>query len=132
MRLHWTIAGNPDGWVVQHVQFAYSAFNDADNSSYTLSSPPTSSYWEAWQVVGGTVQYGGNDYFRTNLFPESTHGTFSITGKVDFYRNSVVGSTSPSGWGSVPEAGILPATTSSPTWWTNSGFNHTLNMSWVE
>ena len=120
------------GWVVQHVQFDYSAiYNDSDNSKYTSPNPPTPSYWEAWRVDLGVASAG--DIFQTRAFPESTHGTALIAGKVCFFEDSAFNSSnSPGGWSTseVSQANFLNATTDKPSWWTGLGYDHKLTVTW--
>jgi RHS repeat-associated protein len=137
----WSVDETMSGWVVQHVQWDFSGiFNDSDDSLYSSSTPPTPSYWEAWRVNQGSVMYEAGDLFQTQSFPQSTHGMATISGKVDFYSDEVfTGShvhgdwgNSPGSWDqwSIPEAGSLHARLTEPSWWSGSGFNHNLTVSW--
>lgn len=129
----WVVDSSVSGWVVQNVNVDYSnIYNDSDGSSYTLPFSVTPNYWEAWRVDFGVFSRSG-DIFQTTNFPGSTYGTATITGKVDFYRDSVFSSTNdPSTWSTsdVLEANGLHATTTQPSWWTGSGFNHNLTVVW--
>ena len=136
MVVEWGVTSNITGWVVQRVQWDWDIRDDATGSQvgYNAPSDPVRDYWEAWRVENGVFStYGSRDFYDTGG-PQlsSTTGFISITGKVDFYRDDVVSSNSPASWGCVSTAGILPATTTQPSWWTGSGFNHNLTLTWVE
>ncbi len=131
MVVSWSVNPLLNGWVVQHVQINNNnVYNDADNS-HRDETPSISSYWEAW--LFDDENRTGSDLFQTRAFDRSTHGSVSMSGKVDFYQNAAFSATnSPGTWSTtaVPAANGLHATTVEPIWWTNSGFNHILTMSW--
>ncbi len=127
----WQIGSGLNGWVVQQVEFDFSnIFNDSDNSPYNYPNPPPSIYWEAWKVSDGVAS--GGDTFQV-AFDPNTYGSATVTGKVDFYGDSVFTTTNhPGNWSvdAVPYANGLNATTSQPSWWTGSGFNHNMKVVW--
>ncbi len=143
MEVGWAIGSSLSGWVVQHIQLTENVFND-NGTPWTAPGPLTSQYWEAWRVNGGVVEVtstiNGKDYFGTRTYDPSTNGSFNFTGKVDFYSDSVfTGSHTSADWGNspgswstnaVPEAGGLHARLTEPNWWTGTGFNHNLTLSW--
>jgi len=137
MIVQWGITGNLTGWVIQHVQFSATAYN-SDGSSYTGAS--SNNYYETWRVVNGqfTGGFDGTDTFRTDLFPDGTYGTATITGNVNFYRDSAFtnlsGNNNPANWTSQQgaPAGDLAFTTTAPSFWGGSTYNHNLTMTWVE
>jgi RHS repeat-associated protein len=120
------------GWIVQMITNDWSGVkNDSDNSKYTPANPPTQKYWEAWRVALGTVSYGGADDWNTIAFPENTHGKFVVSGKFQFYSDTAVSESIPSSWtDGVPEAGPLYSTKTQPSWWTGSGHDRNLTMTW--
>ena len=119
---------------MQQVTFDYSKVYDSTNNP--IESAPRAPYWEAWRVnsdgnISTPLGIDPTDIFRTDPFMMLLyHGTAEIRGKVDFYTDFIVGANSPSGWGGHPNAGILWGTTSHPSWWMGSGFNHRLTVTW--
>jgi RHS repeat-associated protein len=129
-QVRWDVSGTTRGWVVQHVTFDLSGVYNEDGTQYTPPPDLRAEYWEAWHfspTLG--VQYGGLDNFLMT-FPETTYGHARIIGKVDFYSEDAVSSDDPWNWGVIPQAGVLMAKTTQPTFWTGSGFNHRLEMTW--
>jgi hypothetical protein len=82
-------------------------------------------YWEAWQVRGGNIFIGTSnsahnaDTFRVNATPDEKGINFE-EGNAKY----IDGYTDPLTWGNVPEAGNLPATTTQPAGWSDSGTFH--------
>jgi RHS repeat-associated protein len=151
MQVQWGLSGLPsgvDGWVVQRVQWNWSITDNATGVAVQPQgspTPPTSPFWEAWRYesgqwgryVGGSFQaISGWNTDNYGIAPQSanTSGFISITGKVDFYRDSVITTDDPRNWGSgaITVAGDLNAIFSQPSWWTGSGFNHNMKLTWVE
>jgi len=132
MQIHYSVSGTASGWVVQKVTIASNISNN-DGSPYS-GDTLNITYWEAWTVTNGSVQYGGQDNYNTPSFSTSTHGSVVFTGIADFYRTSSISSGAPSTWlaGGVAPAGVLLSTTTAPSWWGNSGFNHNMSLSWTE
>ncbi len=138
--ISFSVNNSMSGWIVQRVVFDYSGVRYSDGSQY--ASAPEDPYWEAWHVISSSTVMGnisvignGNiDTFRTDPFATAwTSGTATITGKIDFYQDSVFNSAnSPLNWnvGAVSRAPVMHATYSEPSWWTGSGFNHKLTMLW--
>jgi RHS repeat-associated protein len=130
----WIVDSSLSGWVVQKVTFDYSGVYLRDGGQY--ESNPRDPYWEAWRVdagvVSGLLGPDPTDTFRTDPFLISANRGFAeIRGVVDFYRDSAIGSSNnPSTWDGHPLSGLLPTTTSLPSWWTGSGFNHSITVSW--
>lgn len=139
MILSLNVNSSYSGWIVQHVTFDLTAvYNDSDNTQYTIPGYNTSyDYWEAWQVTNGSIGIGSTDTFSLN-FPSSTHGTASITGNINFFQSSaftnLTGNNNPANWGThlsgAKPAGDLNATTTEPSFWADSGYNHNMNMTW--
>lgn len=133
MIVRFSVTGDvfTQGWVVQHVSITKDVYNE-DGSRFELS-PFTASYWEAWQVVNGTVQLSGEDTFSTGRYNDAHHGVVSVMGEARFYTNVEVAANSPSTWSTtaIQETGGLPGTTSRPGWWTDSGLlKHELTLRW--
>lgn len=128
-RVKFTAPGKT-GWIIQQVTNDWSkVLNDSGNSAYAPANPPTQNYWEAWAVTG--ANFVGSDGWNTIAFPESTHGEFTMKGKVGFYSINDVQGSSPTSWGiQAPESGILLSTTTPPPWWTGAGFDRNLTMKW--
>ena len=121
----WGLSGansSTNGFVVQQLTFDLrrTGCGGTANNFYKR-------YWEAWEVRGGKIFVGTTttphsaDTFRVSSTPNH-HGINHEEGKAKF----IPGYTAPSGWGSVPEAGSLPATETQPAGWSTAG---TLNRS---
>jgi len=142
MIVSWHVNSSYSGWIVQHVQMDLSGiYNDSDNSQYTPGGSGVTSYdyWEAWQVTSGSISPSSTDQY-TLAYPSSTHGSASITGQVNFFQSSVftnlTGNNNPANWstgssvsGAEP-AHDLKATATSPSFWSDSGYNHNMSMTW--
>lgn len=120
------------GWIVQKITHDWSkVLNDSSNTNYTPSNPPTQTYWEAWHVASGIIDFGGVDQWGSVGFPDSTHGEYVMSGKFDFYSYTAVTGSSPTSWGNqASESGLLKSTTTQPTWWTGNGTDRNLKMTW--
>jgi hypothetical protein len=138
MVAEWDVEGK-SGFVVQHV---VAELDDFHCTNAQLTPPPRRvEYWEAWQVVSGTVHAGfkdrpfpagthGHDTFFFADAGEGTKGTRRITGKVKFLEGTTLKKTAfvPR---SVSLAGILPATRTMPAGWNDTGAeDHTLSVTW--
>jgi len=139
MIVTWQVNASYSGYIVQHVVMNLTGVYNSSNGSKYTSGPTSYNYWEAWQVVNRIVEPTSTDQY-TLAFPSSTYGTASITGTVNFFQNSVfsnqTGNNNPSNWGigdyvnGAQPAGGLLATTANPQWWSGSGYNHNMNMTW--
>jgi hypothetical protein len=138
MVVEWDVKGKT-GFVVQHV---VAEFDDFHCTNAQLTPPPRRlEYWEAWQVVAGTVHAGfkdvpfpagahGHDTFFFADAGAGTRGTRSITGKVKFLEGAAL-KKSQFAPRAVQMAGILPATERQPKDWTDDGADdHTLSVTW--
>jgi hypothetical protein len=85
----------------------------------------TKTYWEAWQVRNGDI-FVGTSASRHRADTFSTPGTPGERGTTFEEGNAryIEGYTLPFTWGTVPEAGSLPATTSPPLGWFDAGTIH--------
>ncbi len=113
-----------NGYVVQKVRFNLNREKCTGGRNDLQKT-----YWEAWQVRRGVVYIGTSgsrhdsdgfgDRFTVPPAPDSKGNTY-LEGKAKF----IEGYTEPSTWGTIPEAGSLPATTSMPAGWSDSGTLH--------
>jgi RHS repeat-associated protein len=122
MSINWNLKpGLTSGYIVQYAN-CNKTVNGIDQS-YML--------YEAWRVdQNGQVQ--GNDVFSC-LTPSGSNGSVTITGYANFYSDSVIGSSSPSKWGSIGDltGGIPSYTGSAPSWFSTSGVaTHWLSATW--
>jgi hypothetical protein len=115
-------AGNStNGFVVQQVDF-----NIQRESCQGVHNNFIKTYWEAWEVRNGVVYIGTlssrhdsdgvGDHFSFPASP-SHRGKNRLEGKAKY----IPGYQAPYKWGNITEAGALPATTSPPAGWTNTG-----------
>lgn len=118
--IKWGLNGataSTNGFVVQQLTFDLQRVNCAGGRNDFAKT-----YWEAWQVRGGKIFIGtstsphGSDTFRVGSTPNH-RGINYEEGKAKY----IEGYTEPLSWGTVPEAGSLPATTTQPPGWSNTG-----------
>ena len=106
-----------NGFIVQKVKQVSLAKKCDDSSDDVFNI-----YWEAWQVKNGKIMSGISereslgDVFTWTNTNGSKGGTY-VTGSAKF----MAGYKEPLSWGRVKEAGTLPATTTQPAGWTESG-----------
>lgn len=130
-KVHWSVGGKQNGWVIQHVKFT-GKVKDHRNADVAITDEGLE-YWEGWQVRDGDVFIGGGtrahqtDTFRTANQPKKTKGHVEIIGKVAFVEDYKL-KTPP--WGhSVAAAGALPTVTSAPEGWSDGNAqSHTLKV----
>lgn len=113
--------GSTKGFVVQKI-----VFNLQRDVCAGGTNNFSTTYWEAWEVRGGVVYIGTSaarhdsdgvgDRFRVPATIDHK-GSNSLVGVAKFMPNY----TAPTTWGSVPAAGSLPATTTAPAGWSDSG-----------
>jgi hypothetical protein len=116
----WQLSGatqQTNGFVVQKVLYS---FDDHQCGSGEQGIKQVGTYWEAWQVQGGSV-FGcaglpGGDTFQTTPH-DGYYGLYSQEGHAKYMD----GYTEPSKWGTLPEAGCAPATRSQPPGWSDAG-----------
>lgn len=118
--VRWTLDGadaTTNGFIVQRLTFRIRQ-RDCNGARQNWDKE----YWEAWEVRGGQIFVGTSssphqaDTFRYPSRPGRRGRNVEI-GRAKF----IPGYTAPHSWGNVPEAGSLPATTSRPAGWSNSG-----------
>jgi hypothetical protein len=118
--VRWGLAGadaTTNGFIVQQLTFDLRRQSCAGGDNNFSKK-----YWEAWQVRGGQIFVGTStsphsaDTFRVPATPDHRGVNFE-EGKAKF----IPGYTAPLSWGTVPEAGSLPATETEPAGWSNSG-----------
>jgi RHS repeat-associated protein len=128
MAVNWSVTTGLKGYVVQYLQFEENVRND-DGSPWTPTDPWTP-FWEAFRIDGQNSI--NSDTYLTDNYSQTTSGSFKVIGKVDFYQDSQFTSTnSPSTWSTNnPKTGGLPSINTQPSWWTGTGFNHNLTMTW--
>ena len=113
----WNVSfstGGRNGWIIQAMENSRRAQDAAGNP---LPDTITPRLWEAWAVDGsGTIspsRSGSNDFWNRRGFGTGSQGHWSATSALYFTT------TDPATQGfrprSVPEAGILPATTTEPS-----------------
>ena len=106
-----------DGFIVQKLQFNLVRDICAGGTNNFAKT-----YWEAWQVKGGKIFIGTStsphhaDTFRVGATPDQK-GVNLEEGNAKF----IEGYTEPLSWGTVPEAGSLPATETEPAGWSDAG-----------
>lgn len=110
-------AGDANGFIVQKVKqesLTEKCDGRSDHDFYL--------YWEAWQVKNGKIMSGLSDreslgdQFTWSNTNGSKGGTY-VSGAAKF----MPGYQEPFKWGRVPQAGVLPATTTEPPGWSETG-----------
>lgn len=124
--VEWTLNGADDktnGYIVQKVTMNQSMkyCTGQDNPFLTLV------YWEAWKVIEGRPAgffgwLGVASFYDTffSLPSSGSRGIKTTEGHAKFIPNY----TEPDNWGSISEAGALPATMTKPYSWSDSGTIH--------
>jgi hypothetical protein len=119
-QIRWVLNGatsQTNGFIVQKAKAAFLGETCDNKRADTFDI-----WWEAWQVKGGKIMSGISD--RESLGDEfrsvntvGTKGTQYSTGAAKFIENY----SEPLAWGKLKQAGPLPATTSAPPGWSESG-----------
>lgn len=131
MKVRWKLNTNitGSGWVIQEINITKSVFN-ADGTAAT-PAPFTPHYWEAWQVVNGTIMNGEDRMF---FGPHDYHhGTLTTSGLAGYFTDDQVVANRPDAWSTtdVIESGGLFSTTNKPNWWNGGGgVTHQLKLHW--
>lgn len=123
-----------DGYIVQQIDF----YEDIMSCPSLGRCPanPSLTFWEAWPVAKGATVHslqGSIGYTDQSAYPgrSGKPGYVGAFGEIKFYLKSVTGdlgsfSTAPAtatgGWGpgAVSQSGILPSTSTRPSWWSSS------------
>ncbi len=119
-QIKWQLNGateQTNGFIVQKVK-QVSLSQKCDDSPDDVFNI----YWEAWQVKNGKIMSGlsereslGDEFVWSNT--NGSKGSTYVAGSAKF----MAGYNEPFKWGHLKEAGPLPATTSQPAGWTESG-----------
>jgi hypothetical protein len=125
--VEWILNGVDDktnGYIVQKV-----TMNQSKKQCTGQDNPfPTSVYWEAWKVIEGRPEgflgWAGlaTSFYDTffSLPSSGQRGIKTTEGHAKFMPNY----TEPDTWGSISEAGDLPATKTKPANWSDNGTIH--------
>jgi hypothetical protein len=124
----WQLGGatpQNDGFVVQKLTYSFEdypcenrnqEFNDPKRQAINLGA----TYWEAWEVQGGSIVgipgLSGSDTFEVGSL-DGYYGLNFQEGQAKYMD----GYTEPRKWGTIPEAGSAPATRSQPPGWSDAG-----------
>ncbi|GIF09073.1 hypothetical protein [Actinoplanes siamensis] len=134
----WAVANAQQGVIVQRVTRRFDverfdgqgwqALNGAALDAYVAGSggnadATVTEYWELWQVgADGTVSDGGADTFgltsiiqQEGVIPDTTRGTFTITGEAQFYPTTDTPTNLGFVRGAVGTAGGLYSSFTAPT-----------------
>lgn len=119
-KIRWVLkggTGQTNGFIVQKVKIVFLGEDCGDKRADTFDV-----YWEAWQVKGGKIMSGtsdkeslGDEFTSTGTM--GTKGTQYHAGAAKFMENYA----EPFTWGRSKHAGRLPATTTQPPGWGESG-----------
>ena len=140
------VLGKPDnslnGWLIQHITIKCDG--DYCNPKHRIIA--RQDYYEAWQVVDGTVYHGSKkadgsntsafDQFDSDDFGEGTEGTCTWTGSMNFVSGYQQNGPPWLNWGDPgypPRGpGILPYSPVAPKGWDDmEGIPHTLTIIWT-
>jgi hypothetical protein len=113
-----------NGWIIQRVRVTYRVYKNGQLFGSNVQRP--GEFWEAWQVVNGTIYAGRKNTLGTNVhhadtwgipgFGRGSEGGYRIEGWIMFYPSG--SAVDPGTWGQSKSAtSPLPTTYTLPKGW---------------